>query len=224
MFPRHLFGMPADNILISRFSELFFPYYQKSRGEAFLHGPGNFFVRFWWAGLSNTENRVLKMPPLMVPEHGLPRGFEKGGVGGEFYKQLTADHVDVKRGSITSFLAPDKIMLDTGEQLEGDVIIFATGWRQGVSFLTEELQNCIQKNGYFHLYRHIVPPEEPHMGLIGYQSSIACQLSSEIAAGLWQRGCMWRGRRFAGLSGRLWRSWKSSLKRRAWNACGISIA
>lgn len=182
MFPRYLFRVAADKILISRFSELFIPYYRKSRGEAFLHGPGKFLVRFWWAGLNGMVKKVLKIPPLMVPDYGLPRGFEKGGVGGEFYEQLKADHVNMKRGFITSFLAPDRIILDTGEQLEADVIIFATGWRQGVTFLDEELQNCIQKNGNFHLYRHILPPEEPHMGLIGYQSSIACQLSSEIAA------------------------------------------
>ena len=40
----------------------------------------------------------------------------------------------------------------------------------------------VQKNGQFRLYRHILPPQQPALGFIGYASSTACQLTSEIAA------------------------------------------
>jgi dimethylaniline monooxygenase (N-oxide forming) len=73
-------------------------------------------------------------------------------------------------------------MLDTGERAEAEVVIFATGWRQGIDFLDPELRDEVRKGGKFHLYRHILPPRETRVGLIGYASSTACQLTSEVAA------------------------------------------
>jgi hypothetical protein len=83
---------------------------------------------------------------------------------------------------MSAFAGPTTIMVDTGEHLEADIVIFATGWRQGVPFLDEDLRSRIQTEGVFRLYRHILPPTESHIGFVGYASSAACQLTSEIAA------------------------------------------
>lgn len=40
----------------------------------------------------------------------------------------------------------------------------------------------VQKDGCLRLYRHILPPQQPSLGFIGYASSTACQLTSKIAA------------------------------------------
>lgn len=40
----------------------------------------------------------------------------------------------------------------------------------------------MMRDGRFRLYRHILPPTEPRLGFIGFASSTACQLSSEISA------------------------------------------
>jgi Flavin-binding monooxygenase-like len=66
--------------------------------------------------------------------------------------------------------------------VEADAVVFATGWQQRLDFLDSELRDQVQKGGKFHLYRHILPPREPRLGFVGYASSIACQLTSEIAA------------------------------------------
>jgi hypothetical protein len=122
------------------------------------------------------------MPPELVPESTLPIGFENSGVGGEFYEVLRQGKLVPKRAQIASFQGATAVELDTGERLDADVVIFATGWRQDVSFLDPDLRGRIQKHGVFHLYRHILPPEEPRLGFVGYASSIACQFTSEIAA------------------------------------------
>jgi hypothetical protein len=183
MVPRYFFGrIRADRFVMTRFAELFLRYHRPSRLEAFLHGPGRTLVRLWWRGLSRLLPRLLKMPPALVPQSLLPAGFENIGVGGEFYEALKLETLVPKRGRISAFTAGSAVELDTGERIDADVVVFATGWRQGAAFLDADLRSCVQENGSFHLYRHILPPEEPHLGFIGYASSTACQLTSEVAA------------------------------------------
>jgi hypothetical protein len=40
----------------------------------------------------------------------------------------------------------------------------------------------VRRDGCFRLYRHILPPTERRLGFVGYASSTACQLTSEVAA------------------------------------------
>lgn len=183
MVPRYFFGrIRVDGLLLTRFSELFLRYHRPSRVEALLHGAGRPLVKLWWLAQSRLVRAHLRMPPLLVPESPLPTGIENIGVGDEFYEVLRRGRVVPKRARISSFAAPSVVELDTGERIDADVVIFATGWRQGVDFLDPALRSRVQKNGTFQLYRHILPPEEPHLGFIGYAASLACQLTSEVAA------------------------------------------
>ncbi len=175
-------GIRLDRLMMTRFSELFVRYHRSSRLETWLHGPGKPLVRLWWRGQSQFIPRLLKMPPEFVPAAPMPAGFENVGVAPEFYAALRQGKLTPKRARITSFTGATTLTLDTGEQIEADVVICATGWRQGVHFLDPELHRRILKDGQFHLYRHILPPDEPHLGFIGYSSSIACQFTSEIGA------------------------------------------
>jgi hypothetical protein len=88
----------------------------------------------------------------------------------------------LKRAALSRFTGPSSIELATGELVEADVVVFATGWKQGLPFLDPGLRSLIMKNGKLRLYRHILPPEQPNLGFIGYASSTACQMTSEIAA------------------------------------------
>jgi dimethylaniline monooxygenase (N-oxide forming) len=183
MVPRYFYGrIRADRVILTRFFELFTRYHSPSRFESFLHGPARALVRLWWRAQTALLRRSLGMPGTLLPDHPLPSGFENIGIGFEFYDVLRRGKLATKRARIAEFAGPTTILLDSGEPVEADVVVLATGWRQRVDFLDPELRDDVQKGGKFHLYRHILPPREPRLGFVGYASSIACQLTSEIAA------------------------------------------
>ncbi len=183
MVPRYFWGrIRADKLILTRFSELFIRYHSPSRVESFLHGPARPLVKLWWCAQTQLLRGLLRLPNNMIPEHPLPVGFENIGIGGEFYDRLRRGNLQVRRARLREFSGPTTLALDTDETVEADVVIFGTGWRQDVAFLDADLRAAVWKNGKFNLYRHVLPPREPRLGFVGYASSIACQLSSEIAA------------------------------------------
>jgi cation diffusion facilitator CzcD-associated flavoprotein CzcO len=192
MVPRYAPGrIRIDRLFLTRFFELFLRYHRQNRLEAFLHGPMRGVVRLWWQGWSRVVRRFLDVPAVLVPNAALPAGFENIGIGGEFYDALHLGTLGLRRASVRRFIGASALEIDTGEIIHTDVVILATGWRQGFPFLDAELANQIQRNGSLWLYRHILPPREPRLGFVGYASSTACQLTSEIAA-------HWLSQRFLG--------------------------
>jgi dimethylaniline monooxygenase (N-oxide forming) len=183
MAPRYFFGrVRFDKMVMTRSAESFLRYHRLSRCEAVLHGPIKPLVRAWWRGYGCLLRRLLKMPPVLVPQTPLPRGFEYLGVGGELYGVLDSGKLVLRRASITRFTDADELELDTGELVKADVVVFATGYRLDLSVLDSELLGQVRKNGQIRLYRHILPPRQHRLGFIGYASSTACQLTSEVAA------------------------------------------
>ena len=184
MVPRYFpGGKRADELLISRFSEMFLPpYHRPSRAAARLHYRGGPLVRLWWRVQNHQMRRLLKMPPELLPDTPLPSGFENIGVGNEFYVALEGGRILPQRGRIAAFAGADSVALDSGKRIDADVVVFATGWRQGVPFLEDDLRKRVVRDGTFRLYRQILPPAVPRLGFNGYSSSIAAQLTSEISA------------------------------------------
>ncbi|MEZ4869461.1 MAG: NAD(P)/FAD-dependent oxidoreductase [Caldilineaceae bacterium] len=192
MAPRYFGGrIRADRIFMTRATETLLRYHHLQGVEAFLHGPAKVWVRGWWRIQSEFLRRSLQIPAILTPETPLPAGFENIGIGGEFYAALQRGNLQLKRARIARCVDATTLELDTGEKVAADVIILATGWRQGLPFLSEELRQAIESNGYLRLYRHILPPRLPNLGFIGYASSTACQLTAEIGAhwlAQWFRG------------------------------------
>ncbi len=121
------------------------------------------------------------MPAELSPEEKLPSGIEKVGVGSDLYDAVNDDTARVVRGTV-SRLTKDGVELADGTVLPADVVIFATGWNQSISFLHEALQNEIAPDGYIRLFRQILPPMVQNLGFVGHASSFACQLTAEIGA------------------------------------------
>jgi dimethylaniline monooxygenase (N-oxide forming) len=172
----------ADWVVLTRVFELFLPYHRQGRFQAFLHGPARSLIRLWWQVLCSIIRRMRKIPAVLVPEAALPLGIESIVFGEEFYTALNHGQLELRRGSISRFVGAEAIELDTTEKVEADVVILATGWRQGVPFLDAELLSQVQRNRRLYLYRQILPPSEPRLGFNGYASSKACPLTSEVAA------------------------------------------
>jgi cation diffusion facilitator CzcD-associated flavoprotein CzcO len=183
MVPRFLPGgrIPGDWLLISRFMANFLRYYHSSGINRFMHSVGKPLVRLWWGLFAFAWPKDLKMPPTLKPRERLPAGLEKAGAGDDFYTVLNDGSADAICGSIKRF-TKDGIELEQGEELSADIVIFATGWQQNLSFLSEELRKKISAAGYPRLYRHILPPAVANIGFIGYASSFSCTLTAEIGS------------------------------------------
>jgi dimethylaniline monooxygenase (N-oxide forming) len=183
MVPRFLPGgrIPGDWLLNSRLMALFLRYYHSSRINRFMHSAGKPLVRLWWGLFSFAWPKDLNMPPELRPHERLPAGLEKAGAGDDFYTVVNDGSADAVCGSIKLF-TPSGLELERGEKLSADIVIFATGWQQDLSFLSEELRHQISAAGYPRLFRHILPPLVRNIGFIGYASSFACQLTAEIGA------------------------------------------
>ncbi|WP_067472104.1 flavin-containing monooxygenase [Nocardia amamiensis] len=183
MIPRYLLGrIPSDRLLTTRVNEALFRYHRLNRTEQFLHGPGKTLTRLVWRVMSRLIRLHMRMPAAMVPDKPLPAGIEYVGVAPEFYQMARTGRVLMRRDTIAAFPEGNALLLAGGERIDADVVIFATGWRQPLPFLAPELQASALRDGHFQLYRRILPPIEHRLGFVGYASSPACPLTSEVSA------------------------------------------
>ena len=184
MLPRYFPGdTRVDKVFFTRFSEKTLPaYYRASRLERAVRTVAAPFLWLWRRGMSWLVSRVAGMPPSMVPEQPVTSGAENIGIGTRFYEALREGLARARCTEIRSFSGSNTLQLDNGEEITVDLVIFATGWRQDVSLLDSELREEVQRNGKFHLYRHILPPRERRLGFVGYASAANNALTSEIAA------------------------------------------
>lgn len=183
MMPRYLpGGSPADTLLVSRLGEMLLPYHTMNRAERLLHGPGRVVPRLLWLFVGFACRILLPIPRILVPEQRLPAGIENVGLGHEFFHLVRRGRVRLRHDAIAATPGGSELVLASGARMAADVVVFATGWRQSLSFLSPELAAAARIDGGFRLYRHILPPTEPRLGFVGYASSTACQLSAEISA------------------------------------------
>jgi cation diffusion facilitator CzcD-associated flavoprotein CzcO len=184
MVPRYFFGfINTQWLTYSRFSEGALPPYKGGLDRSGLARARHRLTRLQWRLLASLFRRQFKVPLKLIPETALPEGLFLGGVStGEFYRLVRTGSIRAKKGSIRRFRASRTVELDSGESLEADLVVFACGWRQSVSFLDQALRNRIERDGRFFLYRMIAPVGIANLGFIGYNTSTACQLTAEIAA------------------------------------------
>ena len=182
MIPRYLMGLRYDYLFFNRMAESLQEYHRKRGFEAILHGPLKPFLRLYWRFQSWLIRLMAGMPRDLVPEQPLPSGLENLGVGTDFYEAVNQGRAVVRRDRIRAFSGDTEIRLESGDAIEADVVILATGWKQRLDFLEAGLRSVAADEQGFRLYRHIVPPEEPKLGFVGYASTIANTLTSEISA------------------------------------------
>ncbi len=192
MLPRYFGSTRVDKVLFNRFSlQVFPPYHTAKRAERAFRRVAAPLFWVWRQAVSLVARRVGKVPAEMVPDMPVTAGIENNGIGTEFYEVLRSGQARIRRAGVASIAGPDRIRLDSGEELGADVVVFGTGWRQDISFLESDLHREVWRDGWLHLYRHILPPREPRMGFVGYASSGNAPLTSEISAhwlSQWFRG------------------------------------
>jgi hypothetical protein len=113
----------------------------------------------------------------------------KGAIGlatEGFFEGVADGTITVRRDTtITRLLGGDspRAELSDGTVLPADLIVCATGFRQGVPFLPAEVQRAVlDERGNFALYRQIKPVGVPGLYFNGYNSSFFSPLNAEMAA------------------------------------------
>lgn len=183
--PRYLLGVVhLKYILLTRFSEAWFPYRQMGRIETMLHSIGKPLVWLFWRNVETLLRLQFNLDSCgMMPDYGIDQLECSVSVAPpDFFKNIRAGKIKPLKTSIARFL-PGGVELANGQQVSTDVVIFGTGFTQSIPFLAEKYrQMLIDEEGIFQMYRHLIHPEIPRMGFVGYNSSFYSQLTSEVGA------------------------------------------
>ncbi|GAA2796032.1 flavin-containing monooxygenase [Crossiella cryophila] len=191
--PRKIAGVVNFKmLLLTRMGEALFRYRWLRGFEKFLHGPGNRLRRALLNSLGTVSVRQFGLKRHDLVPGGRMEDIVKGAIGlatEGFFEGVAAGAIKVRRDqTITSLGERDGrpvAELADGSVLPADLVVCATGFTQGVPFLTESVQQRLfDERGNFLLYRQIQPLEVPGLYLNGYNSSFFSPLNAEMAA-LW---------------------------------------
>lgn len=183
--PRYFFGLVnLKYLLLNRFSEAWFPYREMGKLETILHSLGKPLVWLFWRTLEMLLRLQLGLDACgMKPEYhigDIECSFSVAPPG--FFKHIHMGKIKPIKTSIARFVTGG-VELVNGENIPADIVVFGTGFRQEVPFLEEKYrQMLVNKDGNFQLYRHLIHPEIPAIGFVGYNNSLYSQLTAEVGA------------------------------------------
>jgi len=183
--PRYIRGINVKYIILSRFGEALIKPEQHNFMERFIYKIG--LAKRMLAGMEKYISKRQKLNEAGL----LPKASIKDQAFGEvtletphFFERVQQGKIITKQTEIVS-LQGKQLILSNGEQLECDLLVFATGFNQIIPFLPNQFLNkFIDPQGNYLLYRHILPVAVPSLAFVGYNTSIQCPISSEFGA-LW---------------------------------------
>ncbi|GGK38433.1 flavin-containing monooxygenase [Salinarimonas ramus] len=173
------------HILYARASERMFPSWGLGAAGRAAHVLARPMVWANWRALEALLDRQfgltkLGMRPTRPIEDTIYCGLPVATEG--FYDLLHSGRIVARQGTFARY-EDGHVVLSGGERLPVDVAIQATGWRLGVSYLPETVFDTLREpDGQFRLFRLIVNPDIPDLGFVGFNSSFASVLTSEMAA------------------------------------------
>jgi dimethylaniline monooxygenase (N-oxide forming) len=201
--PRKIFNvLNYKYLLLTRLGESLFKYIDPSPMESFLHGPIGKYIRGSLMGsLGSVIQRQLRLVELNLLPVG---GFETIAAStislsteGFYDKLRKGEKLFIKRDTQINrlYVTPDGQTMaqlssssntEEVKDIKADVIICGTGFHQRAPFLPSEIHDKLtDANGnWIGLYRHILPIGIKDLTFNGYNSSLFCATSSEVAA-LW---------------------------------------
>ncbi len=191
--PRKIGGfLNFKMLLLTRMGEALFRYLRLRGVERFLHGPGNGVRRRMLNSIGSVSVRQFGLKDQDLVPGGQMEDIVKGAIGlatEGFFEGVEAGRIRVHRDqTIARLLVVDgqpSAELADGSVLPADLVVCATGFRQGVPFLDPDLQRTLlDERGNFLLYRQIQPIGVPGLYFNGYNSSFFSPLNAEMAS-LW---------------------------------------
>lgn len=124
---------------------------------------------------------------IFIPQHSY-RNLENISMMSEGFTRLKREgRIIGKLGTISEILDETTIKLDSGEKLQADMIISATGFIQRFPFFSEkhaQMMGLITTNGCvdLNLYRRLIPVGIPNIGFIGFTGSVDYWMIAEAAS------------------------------------------
>lgn len=97
----------------------------------------------------------------------------------EVYQLMRQGKIKNQHTSIKEF-TEQSVVLENGEQIECDVVIFGTGYKSDYSFMPEAFKKTQEADGVY-LYRHIIHPDIDNMAFIGRAATFSNSLTSHLA-------------------------------------------
>ena len=179
--PFRLFN--AENLLLSRLGALLLDYPQKGFFAHLVHALR--IPKLIWRGLERRLDRYfglsdLRLRPIDAINDTL--NCTAGLAPEQYYDQVRSGRIIPSKGELTAF-TEEGLELKSGKTVQAEVIIFGTGYTQSLPFLDPEVKvNLTGSDGNYRLYRNILPIGVPDLAFNGYNSSMACQFSAEMAA------------------------------------------
>jgi cation diffusion facilitator CzcD-associated flavoprotein CzcO len=177
-------------LLLTRMGEALFRWQHLRGAEKFLHGPGNGLRRRMLNSVGTVSVRQYKLKALDLVPAGQMEDIVRGAIGlvtDGFYERVAEGKIVVHRDrTVKRLLEKDGdpyAELDDGTLLRADLVVCATGYRQGIAFLDPALQDRLtDERGNFMLYRQVHPIDVPRLSFAGYNSSFFSPLNAEMAA------------------------------------------
>lgn len=189
--PRKIAGLlNYKYLLLTRLGEGLFRYRTVSGPEKLLHRNDSALANNMIASVEKVTTKQLKLRELGL----LPRG-TFGDIGKStaslategFFEDVESGAITVKRDTVINrFLEKNGrpwAELAGGDLLPADVVLTATGWNQEIPFLPRQVMDqLVDENGDYLLYRQIYPVRVPDLTFAGYNSSFFSPLSAEVSA------------------------------------------
>jgi cation diffusion facilitator CzcD-associated flavoprotein CzcO len=177
-------------LLLTRLGEALFRYRTVRGFERFLHGPGNGLRRQMLNSVGTMSVRQYRLSKLDLVPDGAMEGIVRGAIGlvtDGFFDRVEQGKIVVHRDqTIVRLLAQDGAPyaeLRDGSLIAADLIVCATGFKQGVPFFDDEVQRqLLDERSNFMLYRQILPVDVGNLYFAGYNSSFFSPLNAEMAA------------------------------------------
>ena len=189
--PRRIGGVVNFKLLLlTRMGEALFPYLRPGGVEKFLHGPANGVRGRMINSVGSASVRQFGLERLRLVPPGQMEDIVRGAIGlatEGFFEGVEAGSIVVHANRTIARLLADgdgpAAELDDGTRLPADLIIYATGFTQGVPFLPDEVTaQVLDERGNFMLYRQIRPADVADLYFNGYNSSFFSPLNAEMAA------------------------------------------
>lgn len=184
--PRHFLGViNVKNLFYSRFVESMSEPWEPTPGERLLHSAGKPFVWGFWRIVEGAMRAQFRLADAgLVPEHRFETqiGCNLSVAPEGYYRSVREGKILARQGTVAGYV-PGEVVLADGSRVPADAVVYGTGYTPSLPFLDAETRGAvIGSDGNFRLYRNILPPAHPTLGFVGYNSSLFCQLSAELAS------------------------------------------